>query len=237
MKKKAFTLAEVLITLGIIGVVAALTMPSLIANYQKKQTVTQLKKAYSELYQAYTLSVANNGDSVDWIRTGTTPADDAQFLDTYIFPYLKTAKICKTDVTECGFSNKQSLNGSSTISMYNVTAGAAAVLADGATIYFNLGAGTYVVIWIDINGNKAPNTVGKDMFRFNFPISADSVISIKKFSPLCNSDEEMPIREILLNGGDANGTPGYACNKDGNGSYCACLIMLDGWEIAPDYPW
>lgn len=42
--KRAFTLAEVLITLGIIGVVAALTLPSVITNYQKKQTVEQLKK-------------------------------------------------------------------------------------------------------------------------------------------------------------------------------------------------
>ena len=45
-KKFAFTLAEVLITLGIIGVVAAMTMPSLIANYKKKQAVTQLKATY-----------------------------------------------------------------------------------------------------------------------------------------------------------------------------------------------
>ena len=45
MNNKGFTLAEVLITLGIIGVVAALTLPSLITNYQKKQIVAQLKKA------------------------------------------------------------------------------------------------------------------------------------------------------------------------------------------------
>lgn len=43
--KVAFTLAEVLITLGIIGVVAAMTLPTLIANYQKRQTVVQLKKS------------------------------------------------------------------------------------------------------------------------------------------------------------------------------------------------
>ena len=41
MKFKAFTLAEILITLGIIGVVAAMTIPTLITNYQKKQTVTK----------------------------------------------------------------------------------------------------------------------------------------------------------------------------------------------------
>ena len=45
LKRPAFTLAEVLITLGIIGVVAAMTMPSLVANYEKKRTATAVKKA------------------------------------------------------------------------------------------------------------------------------------------------------------------------------------------------
>ena len=48
MNKKGFTLAEVLITFGIIGVVAAITMPMLITHYQKQATVNQLKKAYSD---------------------------------------------------------------------------------------------------------------------------------------------------------------------------------------------
>ena len=65
-KTKAFTLAEVLITLGIIGVVAALTMPSLVTNYQKKATVTQLKKAYSEIAQAIKLSQIQNGEINNW---------------------------------------------------------------------------------------------------------------------------------------------------------------------------
>ena len=51
-KKCAFTLAEVLITLGIIGVVAAMTMPSLISHYRHKVLETQFKKAYSVLSQA-----------------------------------------------------------------------------------------------------------------------------------------------------------------------------------------
>lgn len=49
--KTAFTLAETLITLGIIGVVAALTIPSIIKNYQKKQTAIKLKQTYSLLTQ------------------------------------------------------------------------------------------------------------------------------------------------------------------------------------------
>lgn len=52
IKLRAFTMAEVLITLGIIGIVAAMTLPSLIGNYQKKQTAIQLKKFYSIMQQA-----------------------------------------------------------------------------------------------------------------------------------------------------------------------------------------
>ena len=44
---KGFTLAEVLITLGIIGVVSALTMPALVANYKKQEAVSKLKKSYT----------------------------------------------------------------------------------------------------------------------------------------------------------------------------------------------
>ena len=61
-----FTLAEVLITLGIIGVVAAMTMPSLITNYQKKQTISQLKKSYSVVSQALVSSQAENGNIEEW---------------------------------------------------------------------------------------------------------------------------------------------------------------------------
>ena len=58
--KAGFTLAEVLITLGIIGAVAALTMPVLVGNYQKKQTVTKLKRAFSVLSQAILMSELDN---------------------------------------------------------------------------------------------------------------------------------------------------------------------------------
>ena len=60
-KKVAFTLAEVLITLGIIGVVAALTLPTLISNYQKRVYVTQLKKSVSVLSQGFTTMMGHDG--------------------------------------------------------------------------------------------------------------------------------------------------------------------------------
>lgn len=69
--KKAFTLAEVLITLGIIGIVAAMTLPALIGKYQKNQTLTQLKKAYTEISQPSPLVVIYKINKYRcWYKTG-----------------------------------------------------------------------------------------------------------------------------------------------------------------------
>ncbi len=95
LKRQAFTLAEVLITLGIIGVVAALTLPALINNYEKSVVETRMQKFYTNINAALKLSIVENGDMVDW----TFPQDyyDAdgseQFFNTYLknnLQYLKT---------------------------------------------------------------------------------------------------------------------------------------------------
>ena len=64
--KAAFTLAEVLITLGIIGIVAALTIPAIITNYQKKATVVHLHKVYAQLKNMVKLSELDNGSMDGW---------------------------------------------------------------------------------------------------------------------------------------------------------------------------
>jgi len=69
--KSAFTLAEVLITLAIIGVVAAMTIPTLISNYQEKVTVTKIKKTYAVLSNALALAIVENGPVNTWGITNT----------------------------------------------------------------------------------------------------------------------------------------------------------------------
>ena len=98
----AFTLAEVLITIGIIGVVAALTMPVLVQNSQKKEVSVRLKKFYSTFSQAIIKSELDNSMKDDWFRTGNLVDDDedtqasmnydemAAFWNKYFAPYIKT---------------------------------------------------------------------------------------------------------------------------------------------------
>ena len=76
MMKKGFTLAEVLITIGIIGVVAALTLPPLIQDYREQATVTRVKKFYSVFSQAYAMAVQENGTIDNWGLKDTEMYED-----------------------------------------------------------------------------------------------------------------------------------------------------------------
>ena len=94
-RKAAFTLAEVLITLGIIGVVAALTLPTVIQNYKKSVIETSVKNFYTNINQAIIMSERDNDDMHEWSRTGYN--DDASpFWDKYFDKYMITIKRTKT---------------------------------------------------------------------------------------------------------------------------------------------
>ena len=85
IRRAAFTLAEVLITLGIIGVVAAMTMPSLIQKYQEQKRVTQLKRTMSVLQNAFLMAKNDYGDIQDWglaiTNTGETDDEGNAIMD------------------------------------------------------------------------------------------------------------------------------------------------------------
>jgi len=232
MKKKAFTLAEVLITLGIIGVVAALTMPSLIANYQKQQTITQLKKAYTTLSNGFQQMTVDDvllppyGDDCSSVTS-------EEFLNTYIRPYFKVIKTCtEADNNNCGYPagfTWLSPDGTyRSMGMYNfgiddVRAGI--TLADGTFILFrhkdSNNTGCYLNAFIDLNGPKAPNTLGKDVFSVLFHDNNTIV-------PMYFTDtNDITGNEITARG----------CYKGGWGVHCLYKIVSDGWQIKDDYPW
>lgn len=92
---KGFTLAEVLITLGIIGVVAAMTLPILITKHQKNITATKLKQTYNILFQAVQRSELDNGNVSEWEYPTRI---SKEWIDKYISPYLKHSKIIKYNI-------------------------------------------------------------------------------------------------------------------------------------------
>lgn len=102
MKKSrlAFTLAEILITLGIIGVVAAITIPILMTNIYEKRTITQLKETQSILAQAVRASEDEFGDASSWAEGYWTSAGAKQIAEK-LLPSLKVA-------VDCGVSDTKS---------------------------------------------------------------------------------------------------------------------------------
>ena len=247
-KKKGFTLAEVLITLGIIGVVAAMTMPTLMSNYRKKQTVTQLQKAYSEINQAVRMAESVHGTLDSW---DLTPLDDQErlsnyFAENYLLPNIKTLKRCAPSSEECWVDNVD--NNTVMDALVNGNIGFNSfVTPSGYAVYYWLhrrGNGAWFVI--DTNGNKAPNMDGIDRFRFIMswgnarivPSVAGQCTKKLGFLPagLACNDRDLT-RDDIINATSNLEYPEFACNQTNRGQYCAALIMLDGWEIKDDYPW
>ena len=96
MKRKcAFTLAEVLITLGIIGIVAALTMPALIADHNNRVVETRLQKFYSSMNQAIRMAELEYGDRDVWWVDNTDYNSQKAWCEKYIIPYMNVIKTGK----------------------------------------------------------------------------------------------------------------------------------------------
>ncbi len=179
---QAFTLAEVLITLGIIGVVASMTLPTLINRNEEKVTVNKLKKFYSTMNQAYLMSVNDNGYANEWHVENGMSENTANQLAQYIVPYLKILKDCGTQSGCFGYSQGiKLLNGNdySGNNFYTASYYYKLILADGSYMFFSaenseyckkaLGGGYTDVcgeVFLDIDGPKGQNTAGRDVFKF-----------------------------------------------------------------------
>jgi len=234
-KRAAFTLAEVLITLAIIGVVAAMTIPTLMTNFQKKVTAVKVKKAYAELVQAIKLSQIDNGNMEAW---DFTPASNwssgatREFIAKYIAPYFNSLTECSVGKDySCGFP----------VSGYGVNY----ILKNGVGISF-------IVLAKDENDPNCPtNTIhfvvtvtpkdsyilGRDAFYFE-------IVDGKVQPAHYRSDLT---REDVMQGYTINdGRVTVACRKDKfeddksgvtHRDACTMLFYLDGFEFKDDYPW
>ena len=167
-RKAAFTLAEVLITLGVIGIVAAMTMPVLTANYQKTVLKNQFKKAYSTYQQALLKTSFDNGGDISCYYNADNSGDKVltncrSFYEAFT-KELKVTKICENN-TECNTNYSGiTFNGgcSTSLSLQSKQY----VLADGTIIFPYTDGINYPLFFVDINGLKGPNKPGYDLFSF-----------------------------------------------------------------------
>ena len=168
-KKRAFTLAEVLVTLAIIGVVAALTIPNLILNTGNQERSAKYKETFSIINQALKRLNSDEGTLVG--------AVDADHQRDILLPYLSTVK--KMNQSTSSFYPNANLPYffSGPVSFWDTTDDSVVVLANGVTLGFywispdcthaaeGLGPVVCGEIDIDLNGvNKGPNKWGQDFF-------------------------------------------------------------------------
>lgn len=206
-KNKAFTLAEVLITLGIIGVVAAMTLPALINKTKNKELHTAFLKTYAELNQVAMSFKADYGISVPEYTMNSSGIRDSS---KKIIAYYKGAKSVNsggqgTDDGEgnyIAFYPLSTLNGKSYSGGANSNGQNSSFLCDnsaftstqsGALMIFNdtpKEGQNGPVVCVDINGKKKPNRYGIDYFMFIFTLDG-RVIPVgqehKNNPPVCNS--------------------------------------------------
>lgn len=204
---KAFTIAEVIIVLGIIGIVAAHTIPTLLVNYQKQVTITKLKKFYLDMNQAIALSSLENGPPDEWDFGGAfNETDTLKWFDTYLANYLKSTKTVK------------------------VTGGALFVyLPNGSKVRFVcLKPEMYTIFYPD--GDK-PVTKDSHYFWF-FTKPADVKNAFIPIVVNTTGTGAVGSREYLTSDPTYGCKQGSFNSID-----CAGLIMYDGWKIADDYPW
>ncbi len=232
----AFTLAEVLITLGIIGIVAAITIPTIISKYQKSQTISKLKKVNAVLSQMILQSVADNGSVAAFLNPNSdvTSERTKQFFDTYWLPYFNSPKVYSTKPFSKGNAYKYLNNGIIDIGIYTSYSNGRIffITRDGITFfvivmgwdkkYDNDGNlisqtakyATTQSVYVDINGLKEPNTLGKDIFFYQIDFSNNTARPYGLSRPIEETD----------------------CKVGGYGRTCAAKIIRDGWKIADDYP-
>ena len=224
-KKIGFTLAEVLITIGILGVVIAMTLPGVIKGYQKKVTAKSLQQAYTFLQQTTIYAQAKYGEMDTWDGFTKGLMSEEQFANTYIIPFFKNTNIKKyTSWKVAGYNKPPKLmNGHETSQVkyyFQIPQG----YIYGITRY-DTGNRRIFLVYIDINGTKGKNICGNDIFVATYGYSAKK----ENFYKLHMYNFSQSDRNTILSSD---------CNKTGGqGSYCGALIEMDGWEIKDDYPW
>ena len=215
IKKTAFTLAEVLITLGIIGVVAAMTIPNLMTAFAKHRVETQLVKFYATMNQAIRMSVADdNGTPEGWIiaNKAYTYDEALEVFKTYISPYLK-----HDDYKTCIRNSKQ-----------NVCVN----LINGGLLTFKIDAnGADIVYYLD---GDIENHSPKNSFWFQFA----KLVSYEDTSLNSQNFIEPYIFDFDGTREDLKTHSSRGCYKKCSYcNYCTKLIQLNSWKIPSDYPW
>lgn len=214
--KKAFTLAEVLVTLGIIGVVASLTMPTLIQNHKKKVTAVKLEKFYSIMTQAIESYESERNLLPEDMRI---PADTVQngknlqvWYNNTFGKYLKSVSQKSSDL------------------------GFLVLLADGSGFNAYVSDHSQMHIFYCTEAKYCNNKL--DGSEGNFNGQTGFLFGLYKGEFITSGpDFQNMTREELLKQCSYGNTEDANVSAAGRRHACTRLIQVDGWEFKDDYPW
>ena len=232
MKKHGFTLAEVLVTLGIIGVVAALTTPALIQNVGNAKVGPKLQKAVATFETASEMMLTDqNSNTLLGVSTSTIGL--AKALSQYMKINPTDGKDSQGNIIQykkydgTGYNNADDLGGmyasDDGMIFYIANTNKQPVHSDYADIPNNQNIGR---VYIDINGNDGPNVVGKDLFVF--ALYNDGTLRPWGSSGFLRHKKASDITGLLWNGSSAK------CDKSGvtgSGETCTGSIFDNGMKI------
>ena len=232
--KKAFTLAEVLITLTIIGVIAALTIPNLMKNYQKHVWVTQLHKCYNRIVAGNTKILQDNVElpyynepEDEWnarikvLNESFAEGSGGVFCKRRLWKQslnckyanyeFKTPSVKKLNGAADYWERTSTVNGSFLLYQQVFTypdGSVIALMTQSNNSYFYSFGSYHYSFTVDVNGSKGPNQIGRDIFIFNGPSGNNNYV----ITPY------------------GMGNPND-CATDKDGYTCAAKIMQDGWKM------
>ena len=215
-RKVAFTLAEVLITLGIIGIVACLTMPMVIGNYQKKVSAEKLKKLYLNYENAVQLTEIQEGQNREEWRFATVE-ERRDFVYNKLIPNLNCQKV----VDKLGNSS----------SRYSPIC----VLNDGGIIAFHEKHAAYLTSFelffiLDSNALKQNKILwGKNGFYYRM-----YVVSRNTSPTWGRANLLKECKAGIMAQKNSSSEKDFIDYESRN---CIDLIRYDGWVISDDYPW
>lgn len=231
MKSKlflGFSLAEVLISMAVIGIIAAITVPVVTSHYQKQALLTMLQKNYVELDENLTTLQTENYHTKLY---GTFLAKGTSGVQRFFSDYYNVKKYCGATAQPCFASSYASIDNPSSSADFTC-AGYSVTVASGAAICIIPAAkttstdettGTEVetkspaTVYIDVNGAETPNISGRDLFRLFIyeDYTADEV------DPTLTNDEKTTARATLSE----------QCLTSNTGDGCFTKIYNDNWKM------
>ncbi len=226
-KKAAFTLAEVLITIGIIGVISAITLPVLINQYQKQTYITGLQKFYTQISQVM-LSIKRQTGCEDMACLGLSGSLNDDWVENakklfganyHVLTYCYGTSDCEYEYFF--------INGNSSGKIFT-SAEFAFKTADGFIIKIAPWLTDWASLTVDINGPKKPNTMGRDIHTFRIRMSDGGVHPYYGYVYASNKDGSFNPNLYWRTKEDL-------CDPDNpaaGGSYgCTARVIESGWKM------